>query len=172
MMYENDRENREEQDSRLEERTYAQQSGWGSENDQRHNEEQRYQNSYEQHQENQWQQYDAGTQYNRMNMSHIPQEPVKKPEKKGSMAGKVAGITAAALLFGTVAGGTMFGVNTAGEYLRAQRAPKEETQVSVATAKAPEPEETPSATVNASFALQTDVSSIVESAARHHSVPR
>ena len=164
MMYENDRENREEQDSRLEERTYAQQSGWGSENDQRHNEEQRYQNSYEQHQENQWQQYDAGTQYNRMNMSHIPQEPVKKPEKKGSMAGKVAGITAAALLFGTVAGGTMFGVNTAGEYLRAQRAPKEETQVSVATAKAPEPEETPSATVNASFALQTDVSSIVESA--------
>ena len=85
------------------------------------------------------------------------------PQKKGSMAGKVAGITAAALLFGTVAGGTMFGVNTAGEYLRAQHAPKEETQVSVATAKAPETEETSSA-VNATFALQTDVSSIVESA--------
>lgn len=57
----------------------------------------------------------------------------------------------------------MFGVNTAGEYLRAQHAPKEETQVSVATAKAPETEETSSA-VNATFALQTDVSSIVESA--------
>ena len=57
----------------------------------------------------------------------------------------------------------MFGVNTAGEYLRAQHAPKEETQVSVATAKAPETEETSSA-VKATFALQTDVSSIVESA--------
>ena len=162
-MYENDRDNREEQRSGQEERAYGQQTDWNSAADQKYNEGQRYQNSYEQHQENQWQQYDAGAPYNRMNMSHIPQEPARMQQKKGSMAGKVAGITAAALLFGTVAGGTMFGVNTAGEYLRAQHAPKEETQVSVATAKAPETEETSSA-VNATFALQTDVSSIVASA--------
>ena len=68
--------------------------------------------------------YYYGTQYNRMNMSHIPEEPAKGDKKKGSIAGKVAGITAAALLFGTVAGGTMFGVNTAGEYLRKQYGPK------------------------------------------------
>ena len=37
-----------------------------------------------------------------------------------SMAGKIAGVTAAAVLFGTVAGGTMFAVNTTGEYLKGQ----------------------------------------------------
>lgn len=56
-------------------------------------------------------------QHNRMNMSHIPPEPKQSAAGKPSVAGRIAGITAAAVLFGTVAGGTMFGVNKAGEYL-------------------------------------------------------
>ena len=80
-------------------------------------------------------------EYNRMDRSYIPSEPVKMPGKKSSMAAKAAGITAAALLFGTVAGGTMFGVNTAGEFLRDKYAPKEETRVTLETAKAPEAKE-------------------------------
>ncbi len=100
-------------------------------------------------------------EYNRMDRSYIPSEPVKMPGKKSSMAAKAAGITAAALLFGTVAGGTMFGVNTAGEFLRDKYAPKEETRVTLETAKAPEAKES---AIPASTALMTDVSSIVKSA--------
>ena len=36
-------------------------------------------------------------EYNRMDRSYIPSEPVKMPGKKSSMAAKAAGITAAAL---------------------------------------------------------------------------
>lgn len=111
--------------------------------------------SYGAYQESQY-----GTQYNRMNMSHIPEEPMKKPGKKSSMAGKVAGITAAALLFGTVAGGTMFGVNTAGEYLKSQYGPKEESHASLAVAEPQKSAETQIA--NVAPAVQMDVSSIVE----------
>ena len=100
-------------------------------------------------------------EYNRMDRSYIPSEPVKMPGKKSSMAAKAAGITAAALLFGTVAGGTMFGVNTAGEFLRDKYAPKEETRVTLETAKAPEAKES---AIPASTTLMTDVSSIVKSA--------
>ena len=100
-------------------------------------------------------------EYNRMDRSYIPSEPVKMPGKKSSMAAKAAGITAAALLFGTVAGGTMFGVNTAGEFLRDKYAPKEETRVTLETAKAPEAKES---AITASTALLTDVSSHVKSA--------
>ena len=39
-----------------------------------------------------------------------------KKNKKGSTAARIAGITAAALLFGTVAGGTMVGVNALADY--------------------------------------------------------
>lgn len=107
--------------------------------------------------------YYYGTQYNRMNMSHIPEEPAKGDKKKGSMAARVAGITAAALLFGTVAGGTMFGVNTAGEYLRKQYGPKEESHASLATVETQkEPEAQTQAAANVAPALQTDVSAIVE----------
>lgn len=50
----------------------------------------------------------------RVNRSYIPEEPKeRKGKKKSSIAAKVAGITASALLFGSVAGATMFGVNLA-----------------------------------------------------------
>lgn len=116
----------------------------------------------ESEEQNGWTSSGRGEWTNRMNTSHIPQEPVREPGKKSSMAVKVAGITAAALLFGTVAGGTMFGVNTAGEYLRQQYGPKEETKVSVETAGTVTTQQ-PTA-IAASPVLVTDVSSIVESA--------
>ncbi len=106
--------------------------------------------------------YYYGTQYNRMNMSHIPEEPAKGDKKKGSIAGKVAGITAAALLFGTVAGGTMFGVNTAGEYLRKQYGPKAESHASLATVETQKAFEAQAQAADVTPALQTDVSAIVE----------
>lgn len=103
-------------------------------------------------------------QYNRMNMGHIPPEPVQHPKKKKGMASRVAGITAAALLFGTVAGGTMFGVNNLAEYLsgsNTEQVAQVETQQSVASA-----ETQPSAPAGApaSNAIQMDVSGIVEQA--------
>lgn len=113
--------------------------------------------------------FDSGRpsmQSNRMNMSHIPQEPQRRTKKKKTMAARIAGITAAALLFGVISGVTMFGVNTAGEYLKAQYAPKaenEETKTTVTTAVPKETDSVPAA-AGVSPALQTDVSSIVEMA--------
>ncbi len=56
-------------------------------------------------------------QFHHIDRSYIPEEPDrgrgKRPKKKGSMAAKIAGITAGAVLFGSVAGVTMFGVNLA-----------------------------------------------------------
>ena len=97
-------------------------------------------------------------------MSHIPQEPQRSSRKKTPIGAKIAGLTAAALLFGTVAGATMFGVNTAGEYLKAQYAPKteqSETRTTVATTE-PKTQDSVPAAADASPAIQTDVSAIVE----------
>lgn len=109
--------------------------------------------------------YNQGTYRNSYNYqnNYIPQEPEKKaPRKKGSMAGKVAGITAAALLFGTVAGGTMVGINTLSDYFKAERYP----QVSQVTTPEAETTEAPKETegAQASTALATDIPSIVEKA--------
>lgn len=94
--------------------------------------------------------------------SHIPPEPRKKEKKKGTMAGKVAGITAAALLFGTVSGGTMVGINTLADSFQKETYP----QISQAETL---PESTTSSSdssgsAQASTALSTDVSDIVEEA--------
>lgn len=48
-----------------------------------------------------------------VNRNYIPEEPAAPKKKKRPMAAKIAGITAAAVLFGSVAGVTMFGVNLA-----------------------------------------------------------
>ena len=63
-------------------------------------------------------QQDMYTRRDYRDTSYIPQEREVRGKKKGSMAVKVAGVTAAALLFGTVAGGTMFAVNTVGELVK------------------------------------------------------
>lgn len=105
-------------------------------------------------------------QNSHMNMSHIPQERERREPKKHSVAAKVAGVTAAALLFGTVSGATMFGVNTVGEYLKGQYAPQEtQAQVGVTVGQA---ETAGPSSVQAGAAvtpaIQTDVSAIVEKA--------
>lgn len=113
-----------------------------------------------QRQYGQAQQYGQDARYNRMNMDHIPQEPKNGSGKGGSLAVKAAGIIAGAIVFGTVAGSTMFGVNTLGEFVKSKNAPKEKVQVSVETAGT----QAPDASAEAMPALQTDVSSIVERA--------
>lgn len=103
-------------------------------------------------------------QYSRMDMGHIPSEPQRHERKKRPVAARIAGITAAALLFGTVAGGTMFGVNSLGEYLSGQNTPQigqVETQQSVASA---ETQPGAQAGAPATSAIQMDVSGIVEQA--------
>lgn len=100
-------------ESRMEPGYQAYQSDWNA------------QGSQEQQKE---QQFGTSHYANRVNMSHIPQE---RPRKNGNLAGKIAGVTAAAMLFGVVAGGTMFGINTAGRYVMEQISPEEETQAPV-----------------------------------------
>ncbi len=150
-MYEDYREDKDRESKTEEERRQEEQWGWQEADGQ-------YRWS---RQDSVKEEQKRDTEYNRMDMSYIPPEPVKIPRKKSSMAARAAGITAAALLFGTVAGGTMFGVNTAGELLRDKYAPREETRVALETAKAPEVKES---AITASTALMTDVSSIVKSA--------
>lgn len=98
--------------------------------------------------------------------SYIPQEREHHGKKKGSMALKVAGVTAAALLFGTVAGGTMFAVNTVGELVKG-RYTTESTSEPVTVAQAETSGNTGSGGnggVPVTAAIQTDVSAIVEKA--------
>lgn len=109
---------------------------------------------------------DSREQYNRMNMSHIPTEREKTTRKKSSTAARIAGVTAAAVLFGTVAGSTMFAVNTVGEYVKGRYVPQQsESQVSVTIGQT----ETEGAggtetAAPVTSAIQMDVSSIVEKA--------
>ena len=97
--------------------------------------------------------------------SHQKPEHTKRSGR--SMAGKIAGVTAAAVLFGTVAGGTMFAVDTAGEYLKGQYTTigQTETQAQVKVAQSDDGDNN-STTAGApvTSAIQTDVSSIVEKA--------
>lgn len=90
--------------------------------------------------------------------NHIPEEP-KQKKKKSRMAGKIAGVTAAALLFGTVAGGTMFGVNYVGEQLNKKTYPQVSQAGSTESTEPAQP-----STNQAVPAIATDVSSIVEQA--------
>lgn len=97
--------------------------------------------------------------------SYIPPEPVKKEKKKSGMAGKVAGITAAALLFGTISGGTMVGINMLSDSYNESQYPQvsqSETLAENSTEDSAAASETPKA--NANTALAMDVSSIVENA--------
>ncbi len=98
---------------------------------------------------------------------HHGSEPKPQRTKRSGhkVAVKIAGVTAAAILFGTVAGGTMFAVNTAGEYLKGQYTTigQTETQAQVKVAQSDDGDSSSSgAPVTA--AIQTDVSDIVEKA--------
>ncbi|MGL5434358.1 MAG: S1C family serine protease [Lachnospiraceae bacterium] len=94
----------------------------------------------------------------------------RPPQRKPSKAGKVAGITAAAVLFGTIAGGTMFGVNMLGEAVKGRftsqlETTQQKTQVSLAQSEtSPEDYRSTTAGATAITAVQNDVSAIVEQA--------
>lgn len=103
--------------------------------------------------------YSSGPVY-----SQIPPEPKKKSGKKRSMAGKIAGITAAALLFGTVSGATMVGVNVMSDRFFTESVPAETQPVTLGQAET-EPETQKNEKIaQASQAIVTDVSGIVENA--------
>ena len=97
-------------------------------------------------------------------------EPVKRGGKNRTMAGRVAGITAAALLFGTISGGTMVGINMMADYLNGDKHPQigqtetmpdeEESQ----TEKAPETVQAAETEAGVSSLIAMDVSAIVEKA--------
>lgn len=111
-------------------------------------------------------QQDMYTRRDYRDTSYIPQEREVRGKKKGSMAVKVARVTAAALLFGTVAGGTMFAVNTVGELVKG-RYTTESTSEPVTVAQAETSGNTGSGGnggVPVTAAIQTDVSAIVEKA--------
>ena len=111
-------------------------------------------------------QQDMYTRRDYRDTSYIPQEREVRGKKKGSMAVKVAGVTAAALLFGNVAGGTMFAVNTVGELVKG-RYTTESTSEPVTVAQAETSGNTGSGGnggVPVTAAIQTDVSAIVEKA--------
>ena len=66
--------------------------------------------------------------------AQIPDEPVPGSKGMPPVVKKIAGVAVSAVLFGVIAGGTMFGVNQAGNYLRDQYFPKSETQLTIAQA--------------------------------------
>ena len=98
--------------------------------------------------------------------SCIPPEPAKKEKKKHGMASKIAGITAAALLFGTVSGGTMVGINMISDSFRKTEYPQVSQSETLAENNQNQAGDSTEASGNAqaSVALATDVSSIVEKA--------
>lgn len=99
-----------------------------------------------------------------VNSSYIPPEPEKKRKKKSSMPGKVAGITAAALLFGVVAGGTMVGVSTLADSLKSEKYPQVSQSAVLEEETVVSGEDGKSNGIPANTALAMDVSSIVEKA--------
>ena len=88
----------------------------------------------------------------------VPSGEPPKPGKKGKMAKKVAGITAAAVLFGTVSGGVMTGVSLIGSRVTGLYAVNN-TQSAPAETQAPAPALT-TANNNSNQTAATPVSSV------------
>ena len=74
--------------------------------------------------------------WNHRNMSHIPQDREPKRRRKSSLGLKIAGIAAAALLFGLIGGGAMFAVNTVGELVKESHTQETEAAPKVTVAQA------------------------------------
>ena len=101
------------------------------------------------------------------NSVFIPEGPQKPKKKRGGMAKKAALITAAALLFGTVSGGTMVGVNMVADYYNRQQNPArtELTTAPAETEAAADGSDGGSQTVSSTrVSAVLDVSDIVEKA--------
>ena len=102
--------------------------------------------------------YASGPVYNQ-----VPPQP-KKMKKKHSMAGRIAGITAAALLFGTVSGAAMVGINVVSDQFFKESVPAETEPVTIGRAETDAEEPKNETIAQASQAIVTDVSAIVENA--------
>ncbi len=112
----------------------------------------------------------GGTHRYQQNAPHpeMPRHP-QSHQKKPSRAGKLVGVATAAVLFGAVAGGTMFGVNTIGEVVKgqyiAQRDDGREETTSLAETETPAADnDSKAAAAPVISAVQNDVSAIVEQA--------
>ena len=105
-----------------------------------------------------------GSSYKRQNEA-AKQETVKS-RKKGSAFKRIVGISAAALLFGTIAGGTMFGVNNLATSLMETEEESTELSKKVPEVSSVELKEASTAvtTANNSSSALADVSPIAESA--------
>ena len=105
-----------------------------------------------------------GSSYKRQNEA-AKQETVKS-RKKGSTFKRIVGISAAALLFGTIAGGTMFGVNNLATSLMETEEESTELSKKVPEVSSVELKEASKAvtTANNSSPTLADVSPIAESA--------
>ena len=92
------------------------------------------------------------------------QGPAQKQKKKGGMVKKAGLITAAALLFGTVSGGTMAGINVLSNHLFVNNAAETQAETKVAEPQtaAPETAVQQAQTAENSGAVVMDVSKIVE----------
>ncbi len=105
-----------------------------------------------------------GSSYKRQNEA-AKQETVKS-RKKGSAFKRIVGISAAALLFGTIAGGTMFGVNNLATSLMETEEESTELSKKIPEVSSVELKEAGTAvtTANNSSSALADVSPIAESA--------
>ena len=97
--------------------------------------------------------------------SQQPSEEQHEKRRKGGLTRKVAGITAAALLFGTVSGGTMVGINKIADSFAPTTYPLVSSQAAVedSTTEA-QTSASSGSTAAASNATALDVSAIVKSA--------
>lgn len=97
--------------------------------------------------------------------SQQPSEEQHEKRRKGGLTRKVAGITAAALLFGTVSGGTMVGINKIADSFAPTTYPLVSSQAAVedSTTEA-QTSASSGSTAAASNAAALDVSAIVKSA--------
>lgn len=128
-----------------------------------------YRYNYEQVNQNRYQQYRTNSyDYNYyQNGSRGPQQSGgSAPKKKGSFFKKALLVTVTALLFGVVAGATMFGVNRAGELLFPMETPApivEEPQPTLGTTEVIPAPQAAQPAIETGVILE-DVSMIVESA--------
>ena len=92
----------------------------------------------------------------------------KKEKKQHPLAKRIAQITAAAMLFGVVAGGTMVGVNVAGSRLLGLQETEDGTKTTLAQAEtlpeAPKPAPSSNESTAMAVSVSNDVSGIVEKA--------
>lgn len=100
---------------------------------------------------------------NRDGGNYTPPQPRKEPGKKPGIAAKIAGVTAAALLFGVVSGGTIVGINWAADSYKTDKTVKVSQSETLAEAPA-ESNESSNPGVTVTQPVSLDVSAIVEKA--------